>query len=67
VHHRTIQINRQPDAEIFQFIILTAEHVSGVFPPIIRSSITAVAASGFTFVPWWPDHEHSTTITTIRR
>ena len=31
----------------------TAQHVSGVFPPIIRSSMTAVAASGFTFVSWW--------------
>jgi hypothetical protein len=30
----------------------TAQHVSGVFPPKIRSSITAVAASGFTFVSW---------------
>jgi len=28
-------------------------HVSGVFPPIIRSSMTAVAVSGFTFVSWW--------------
>jgi hypothetical protein len=47
-----IQINHQPDATIFQFIILTLftfQHVSGVFPPIIRSSMTAVAASGFTF------------------
>jgi hypothetical protein len=25
----------------------------GVFPPIIRSSMTAVAASGFTFLSWW--------------
>jgi len=25
----------------------------GVLPPIIRSSMTAVAASGFTFVSWW--------------
>jgi len=56
VHHRTIQINHQPDATIFQFIILTfftAQHVSGVFLPIIRSSVTTVAASGFTFVSWW--------------
>jgi hypothetical protein len=42
-----------------QFFILlswrlfTAQHVSGVFPPIIRSSVTAVAASGFTFISWW--------------
>jgi hypothetical protein len=27
--------------------LFTAQHVSGVFPPIIRSSMTAVAASGF--------------------
>jgi hypothetical protein len=50
-----IQINHQPDATIFQIIILnffTAQHVSGVFPPIIRSSMTAVAASGFAFVSW---------------
>jgi hypothetical protein len=55
VHHRTIQINHQPDATVFQFIILmfvTAQQVSDVFPPIIRSSVTAVAASGFTFVSW---------------
>jgi len=33
--------------------LFTAQHVSGVFPPIIRSSMTAVAASGFTFESWW--------------
>ena len=33
--------------------LFTAQHVSGVLPPIIRSSTTAVAASGFTFVSWW--------------
>jgi hypothetical protein len=27
--------------------MFTAQQVSGVFPPIIRSSMTAVAASGF--------------------
>ena len=32
--------------------MFTAQHVSGVFPPIIRSSMTAVAASDFTFVSW---------------
>jgi hypothetical protein len=52
VHHRTIQINHQADATIFQFIILTFVYTS-VSPPIIRSSKTAVAASGFTFVLWW--------------
>jgi hypothetical protein len=51
-----IQINHQPDATIFQFIILTfiySQHFSGDFPPIIRSSMTVVAVSGFTFVSWW--------------
>jgi hypothetical protein len=33
--------------------LFTAQHVSGVFSPIIRSSMTAVVASGFTFVSWW--------------
>jgi hypothetical protein len=33
--------------------LFTAQPVSGVFPPIIRSSMTAVAASGFIFVTWW--------------
>jgi hypothetical protein len=35
VHHRTIQINHQPDATIFQFIILTFVYSStyfGCFP-----------------------------------
>ena len=27
--------------------------LNSVFPPINRSSMTAVAASGFTFVSWW--------------
>jgi len=55
VHPRTIQINHQPDARVFHFTILilfTVQHVSGVFPPINRSSMTAVTASGFTFVSW---------------
>jgi len=30
----------------------TAQHVSGTLTPIIRSSTTAVAASGFTFGAW---------------
>jgi hypothetical protein len=33
--------------------LFIVQHVSGVFPPIIRSSMPAVAASGFTFVSWW--------------
>jgi len=31
---------------------MNIKNVSGFFPPIIRSSMTAVAASGFTFVSW---------------
>jgi hypothetical protein len=30
----------------------TAQHVSGILMPIIRSSTTTVAASGFTFEAW---------------
>jgi hypothetical protein len=33
--------------------LFTAQHFSGVSPPIIRSSMTAVAASDFTFLSWW--------------
>jgi len=52
----SIQLNHQPDATVFQFIILTFIYnstCSGVLPPIIRSSMTAVAAFGFTFVSCW--------------
>jgi hypothetical protein len=71
VHHRAIQINHQPDATIFQFIILAFIYSStcfGLFPPIIRSSMTAVAASGLpsyrgdsraVFVVGPAGHEHS--------
>ena len=38
---------------LLSWCLFTAQHVSGVFPPIIRNSMTAVAASGFTFVSWW--------------
>jgi hypothetical protein len=31
VHHRTIQINHQPDAKVFQFIILTFVYNSTYF------------------------------------
>ena len=48
--------------------LFTVQHVSSVFPPIIRSSMTAVEASGFTFVSWWqsccpfPDCHHDTKV-----
>ena len=59
----------QQFSSLLSWRLFTAQHVSGVCPPIIRSSMTAVAASGFTFVSWWqsccvrgragrPDHEH---------
>jgi hypothetical protein len=34
--------------------LFTSQHVSGVFPPIIRSSMTAVAASVFVVGPAGP-------------
>jgi hypothetical protein len=55
VHHRAIQINHQPDATIFQFIMtfFTAQHVSGRSPAHHHQELmTAVAASDFTFVSW---------------
>ena len=55
VHHRTIQINHQPDATVFQFIILTFVYSStcfGCFPAHHQELKTAVAASGFTIISW---------------
>jgi len=43
----------QQFSSLLSWRLFTAQHVSGVFPPIIRNSMTAVAASGFTFVSWW--------------
>ena len=37
----------QQFASLLSRCLFTAQHVSGVFPPIIRSSMTAVAASGY--------------------
>ena len=80
VHHRKVQINYQPDATILQFIILTFIYRStcfGRFPAhhqdfndcssslwfYLRIVVTVALCS-------WsgrPDHEHSTTVTTIRK
>jgi hypothetical protein len=38
---------------LLSWCLFTAQQVSGVFSPIIRGSMTAVAASGFTSVSWW--------------
>jgi hypothetical protein len=77
VHHRTIQINHQPDATVFQFIILTFVCSSNMFRAFSRPS------SGAQWLQWQPlvlpsyrgdshavvrgragrtDHEHSTTV-----
>jgi hypothetical protein len=54
--HHTIQINHQLDATIspvfLPWHLFTAQHVLGVLTSIIRSSTTAVAASGFTVGVW---------------
>jgi hypothetical protein len=46
----------QQFSRILSWRLFTAQHVSGVVPPIIRSPMTAVAASGFTFVSWWQSY-----------
>ena len=43
----------QQFSSLLSWRLFTVQHVSGVVPPIIRSSMTAVAASGFIFVSWW--------------
>jgi hypothetical protein len=43
----------QQFSSLLSWRLFAARHVSGVFPPIVRSSMTAVAASGFTLVSWW--------------
>jgi len=59
VHHHTFQINQPTRCNniskfiTWRLLVCTAQHVSGVHAPIIRSSTTAVAASGFTVGVWW--------------
>ena len=48
MHHRTIQINHQPDATIFQFIILTFVYSSTCFGAFSRPS------SGAQWLQWQP-------------
>jgi hypothetical protein len=38
---------------LFQCFLI-AQHVSGNSPPIIKSSKTVIAASGFTYIFWLP-------------
>jgi len=52
LYHRTIEINHQPDATVFQFLILMFIYNSkcfGCFPVHHQELMTAVAASGFTY------------------
>jgi isopentenyl phosphate kinase len=53
VHHHTIQINHHLDATIYPVyytdVYLQTQHVSDILTPIIKTSTTAVTASGFTF------------------
>jgi UDP-N-acetylglucosamine:LPS N-acetylglucosamine transferase len=84
VHHRTIQINHQPDATNIQFIILTFIYSStcfGRFPThyqefndcsgslwyYLRIVVRVVLCSWSSRQAGWTDHEHNTTVTTIRR
>ena len=55
--HHLYNSNKSPTrcnnfSSLFSTHLFTAQHVSGVPTPIIRSSTTAVAASGFTFGVW---------------
>jgi hypothetical protein len=43
----------QQFSSLLSWRLFTAQHVLSVVPPIIRSSMTAVAVSGFIFVSWW--------------
>jgi hypothetical protein len=53
----TLKWNNKSDAAInYRFIacrLNTAQHISGIFMPIIRSLLIAAAASGLTVETWW--------------
>jgi hypothetical protein len=56
MHHHTIQINQPTRCSNLSSLLLDIYvqlNVSGILTPIIRSSTTALAASGFTFRAWW--------------
>jgi len=40
-------------SSLLSWRLFTAQYVSGVLTPVIRSPTTAVAASGFAFISWW--------------
>ena len=71
MHRRTIQINHQQDATVFQFIILTFIYTSicfGHFPAHPQELDDCSGSLWFYLrivVIVVPDHEHSTTVTTI--
>ena len=83
VHHRSIQIDHQPDATVFQFVILTFIYSSTSFGPFPAHHQELNDCSGSlwfylrivvtvmlcSWSGWYnrPDHEHNTTITTIQR
>jgi hypothetical protein len=80
VHHRTIQINHQPDATIFHFIILTLVYSSTCFRhfPAHHQDLNDCSGSLWFYLRivvtsmlcLWsgrPNHKHSMTVTTIRR
>jgi hypothetical protein len=49
--------------KIITWRLFTAQHVSGILTAILRSSTTAVAASGFTFGAWWYQcYHHAPTV-----
>jgi hypothetical protein len=79
VHHRTIQINHQPDATIFQFIILTFIYSSAWFGrfPAHHQELNDCSGGLWFYIhivvtavlagrpAGRPDHEHSKTVRTI--